>query len=251
MKNPKISVVIPAHNEAALIARAVHSVKSQDYPGEFEVLVVDNASTDRTSELAAQAGARVIPEPKRGLPSARDAGYRAATGDIVAYMDADSVAPKDWLRSFLEPFADPKVAAVSGVFRLERAKRFWDRCYLKFHYGFYEPLLIRLLKFFSGIVPCTGPNFAIRKTALDSIGGFDTEIPFWGEDLAIAMKLRKAGKVVRIPFAVTASARRYDEQGVGKPFFIYSINTIWVLLFKKSFSKDFGEISIREDRSAS
>lgn len=242
---PKFTIVIPAYNEESWIERSVTSAKNQDYPGEFEVVVVDNASTDRTAELASQAGARVVFQPKRGLPAARDAGYRAAKWEIIANMDADTIVPPDWLRSFLKPFSNPHTVAVSGIFHLDKADRFLDRCYLKFHYGFWEPLLIRLLKLISGIVPCSGPNFAVRKTALDRIGGFDTNIPFWGEDLAIAMKLRKVGKVVRIPFPVLASARRYNEQGTFKPFLIYTINTLWVLLFQKAFHKDFGRLESR------
>jgi cellulose synthase/poly-beta-1,6-N-acetylglucosamine synthase-like glycosyltransferase len=237
---PHFSIVIPAHNEEDWIEKSVTAAKNQDYPGEFEVIVVDNASTDRTAEIAIQSGARVVYESRRGLPQARDAGYRAAKGEIIANMDADTLPPPHWLRSFLKPFSNPSVVAVSGIFRLDRADRFLDRCYLKFHYGFWEPLLIRLLKLISRIVPCSGPNFAVRKTALDKIGGFDTTIPFWGEDLAIAMKLRRVGKVVRIPFAVVASSRRYNKDGTFKPFMIYTINTIWVLLFQKAFNKDFG-----------
>jgi glycosyltransferase involved in cell wall biosynthesis len=242
---PKFSIVIPAYNEEAWIERSVAAARAQDYPGEFEVIVVDNASTDRTAELATRAGARVVRQPKRGLPAAREAGYRAAQGEIIANTDADVLVPPNWLRSFLKPFSKPKTVAVSGVFRLDQADRFLDRCYLKFHYGFWEPLLIHLLRLISGIVPCSGPNFAVRKTALDQIGGFDTTIPFWGEDLAIAMRLRKVGKVVRTRFSVLASARRYNEQGTFKPFLIYTINTIWVLLFQKAFHKDLGRFESR------
>lgn len=237
---PYFSIVIPAYNEEAWIERSVAAARNQDYPGKFEVIVVDNASTDRTAELAEQAGARVVFQPKPGLPFARDAGYRATQGEIIANTDADVLVPPNWLRSFLKPFSNPKTVAVSGVFRVDRAERFFDRCYLKFHYGFWEPLLIRILKLISGIVPCSGPNFAVRKAALDRVGGFDIAVPFWGEDLAMALKLRKVGKVVRIPFRVLASSRRFNEQGTFKPFLIYTINTIWVLLFQRSFHKDLG-----------
>ena len=93
---PKVSVIIPTYNNADLIGKAVVSVLTQTYR-DFEIIVVDNASTDRTGEIAqSYSGVRVVREDRKGLPSARQAGLDASVGDIVAYIDADTRMPEGW-----------------------------------------------------------------------------------------------------------------------------------------------------------
>lgn len=239
---PKISVVIPCYNEEDWVLRAISSVKSQDYPGGYEIIVVDNASTDSTAQIASEAGARVVYEEKRGLPSARNAGYKAAKEEIIAYLDADSIAPTNWLRSLTEPFFNKEIIAVSGGFELEKSKKLTHRCFLKFYYKFCEPIFIWLAKNIMGTIPFAGMNFAVRKSALDLVGGFDDSIPFWGEDIAIPIRLKSAGKMTRIPFRVITSARRYNQHGIIKSFSIYALNYLSILFFNKPFSKDYGDL---------
>ena len=112
------SVIVCAHNEAGYLAACLHSLLAQSRPPD-EIIVVNNASTDATGDVAARVpGVRVIDEPRRGLVVARDTGRRAATGDILVYVDADCRAPLQWLERIERRFerrAD--LIALSGPYR--------------------------------------------------------------------------------------------------------------------------------------
>ena len=109
----KISVVVPAYNEEAVIERCLNALVNQIVPVD-EILVVDNNSTDRTAEIAEkyrEYGVRVIRETVQGLIPARNRGFDEATGDILGRIDADTVVEPDWSQRLAEAFADPDVAA--------------------------------------------------------------------------------------------------------------------------------------------
>jgi len=117
MSRPSISVVIPAYNAEATISACVSALRGQQWPEPFEIIVVDDGSTDRTAEIARLAGATVISTPRARPAAARNAGIRAATGAIVCCTDADCVPYPDWLRQINKPFADDTVAACKGTYR--------------------------------------------------------------------------------------------------------------------------------------
>ena len=91
-KKPVISVIIPAHNEEKYIGQAIESIKGQDFSLPYEIIVVDNASEDKTSEIAERLSVKVVRESKLGLTWARERGYKESQGEILAYLDADSIA---------------------------------------------------------------------------------------------------------------------------------------------------------------
>lgn len=104
--NPRFSVVIPAFNSAATLARAIESVRAQTWPA-HEILVVDDGSTDATAGVAAGCdGVRLIRQPNSGVSVARNAGAAAATGDWLAFLDADDWYAPDRLRLHAEWIAD-------------------------------------------------------------------------------------------------------------------------------------------------
>jgi len=106
---PTVCVVVAAFNAEATIRDCVDSVLSQNYPSDrFELVVVDNASRDRTADVlhAYDTKLRVLHERTRGAAAARNAGVAAARGELVAFVDADCVAHKDWLRNIVRPFAE-------------------------------------------------------------------------------------------------------------------------------------------------
>jgi cellulose synthase/poly-beta-1,6-N-acetylglucosamine synthase-like glycosyltransferase len=120
---PSVTVVVAAANEEAVIARRVENLRALDYPDELlEVVVSSDASTDRTEELAAAAGARVIGNPRGGKVAAQDRAVRETGGEIVAFSDANATWAPDALRRLVRPFADPDVAYVCGQLRLEHAE---------------------------------------------------------------------------------------------------------------------------------
>jgi cellulose synthase/poly-beta-1,6-N-acetylglucosamine synthase-like glycosyltransferase len=119
---PSVVVVVAAHNEESVISRRVENLLSLDYPrGQLEVVVASDASTDRTDELAATAGARVIRAARGGKVAAQDQAVRESSSDLVAFSDANATWAPDALRKLVRPFGDPSVAYVCGRLKLERA----------------------------------------------------------------------------------------------------------------------------------
>lgn len=111
---PSISVVIPALDDAEMLAHCLTDLTAQLRPAD-EIIVVDNGSTDDTAAVARAGGARVIEQPLRGIWPAASTGYDAATGDIIARLDADSRPPADWLLHIEAELVDaPEVGILTG-----------------------------------------------------------------------------------------------------------------------------------------
>lgn len=113
MSQPRVSVVIPAHNDAPLLEQCLAALAAQTRPAD-EVIVVDNASTDATAAVARNAGARLLSEPVRGIMRATALGFDAATGDVIARVDADSRPPADWIERVLGLLDDSGASVVTG-----------------------------------------------------------------------------------------------------------------------------------------
>jgi glycosyltransferase involved in cell wall biosynthesis len=157
----RTSVVVPAYDEEALLGACLASLARQTRPP-HEVVVVDNNSRDRTAEIARAHGARVVPEPVQGIWPAAATGYDAATGDVIARCDADSVMPPDWVERIEAAFAaDPDLRAVTGpgVFvGLPTVRRtLADLLYMRAYF-----VLVGLAL---GHPPLFGSNFAMRASA--------------------------------------------------------------------------------------
>src|SRR3954454_20136644 len=114
----RLSVVIPCFNEADYVADTIRSLHRQDFAGEYEIVVVDNNSTDATAEIARGLGVRVVTEPVPGVCNARQAGTEASSGEIVVSTDADTTHGPDWLAKIDRSFrAGDDVVAVVGPCR--------------------------------------------------------------------------------------------------------------------------------------
>ncbi|MCC2630540.1 MAG: hypothetical protein K0S38_349 [Candidatus Paceibacter sp.] len=230
----KVSIVIPAHNEEALIGKTLEAVLQQDYP-DFEVIVVDNASTDKTSEIAASySGVTVVYEPRKGLLWAREAGRKNASGEIIVNTDADCIPDVDWLSQGVTHFTHPKIVAVTGPVSFFDAGPVFQRVTLgiqKFGYPFFSKLFQSMN---IGAVLIGGNNF-IRSDALKAVGGYNTAIEFYGEDTDTAKRLMKVGKVLFKNNVITAtSSRRFVAQGTWETSFLYLFNFIWVTFFRST-----------------
>ena len=154
-------MIIPVYNDAEFLSACLAALRLQTRQPD-EVVVVDNGSTDASAHVARSAGVRVVTEPRRGIPAATSAGFDAATGDILARIDADSVPAPDWLERLEDAFAEhPEVSAVTGTAAFyggTPASRWFGRsCYLASYFWAMERLL--------GHPPLFGSNYALRADA--------------------------------------------------------------------------------------
>ncbi len=159
----RVSVVIPARDDAAALDRCLDALGRQTRPP-FEVVVVDNASTDATAQVARRYGARVVNEPRVGIPMAAAAGYDAAVGEVIARLDADSLPAPDWVERVATALADPRRHAVTGVGRfaeLPRAGGLVAALYLGAYYGLCHAAL--------GHHPLWGSCMALRRTTWQEV----------------------------------------------------------------------------------
>jgi len=215
-----ISVIIPAHNEELYVGPCIESILAGKTPDLREIIVVDNASTDRTADVAGRHPmVRVVREWKKGITHAREAGRKAATGEILAYVDADSRVPKDWLAMIEKGFREnPRLVCLSGPCEYYDFPA-WKNRIVRLYWNVARPL-----NMMTGAM-VLGSNFAARKEALETIGGFDTSIAFYGEDTNIARRLKKQGEVRFVQrFRVASSARRFRSQGLVATGTVYALN---------------------------
>ncbi len=236
----KLSFVIPAHNEEQYLGSCIESIlaatKKTDW--QTEIVVVNNASTDRTATVAKKYPAvRVVDEPKKGLTQARQRGLLTAQGELLAYLDADSRLSPDWLAILEKSFGQSNVVCLSGPYRyydLTGLKKFLAEGI----WWLFAPFTYRLVGYM-----VLGGNFVARKEALLAMGGFDTNIQFYGEDTNIAWRLNRLGKVLfRVDFFVDSSGRGLAQEGLLRSYWIYGVNYLWGSFFHKPFTHEYRDI---------
>jgi glycosyltransferase involved in cell wall biosynthesis len=227
---PPISVVIPTLNEGKYLGECLRHVRAQNYPGEFELVVADGKSRDATVSIAKKFGAKVVYEPENTIASGRQVGAEAAGGEIIVYTDADARPPKDWLVNLLSPFSNPRVVCTYGSLSLydyRKSALFFGS--LMSTYLFWADVF--------GIAAGAGSNMAVRKSALEKIGGFNTGL-VTGEDVDVQARLKKVGRVVFIHRAKTAvSARRLRSWGFSKFVWFHATNMLSLFLTGKGHEK--------------
>jgi len=192
-----LSFIIPAHNEEQYIGNCVScvaaSARALEQP--FEVIVVDDASADRTAAIAANHGATVVKVARRQIAAARNAGARAARGELLFFIDADTFANPRAVRACLQALQN---GAVGGgcVFKFDGTLPFWAKLLYPV-----AVILARSLKLMGGcFLFCT-------HDAFDAIGGFD-ERYFAGEDAAFVRALKRRGRFAVPGPTVVTSGRK-------------------------------------------
>lgn len=201
----RFSVVIPAFNEEMFIGACLASLAEQDYREPFEVIVVDNNSTDATATIARHCGATVVFESIPGVCQARQHGTTTARGDIVISTDADTTFDRGWLSAIDSSFdRDPSCVAVTGPCQWVDAPR-WGRIYQHLLFG-----TVRIVKRLTGrVVYISATNIAFRKSAWT---GYDTRLTQGGDELDLLRRLQSRGPVRFDPAIRTyTSARRMDR----------------------------------------
>jgi len=242
----RISFVIPAYNEERRLPRCLDSIRREldRTPCDAEVVVVNNASTDHTGDIArTYPWVRVVDEPQKGIVRARHAGLIVSTGELIANIDADTMLPEGWLAKVLHEFSkDKNLAALSGPFIYYDLSRLHRMLTFIFYLFGYVSYLINHHIFRSGAM-LQGGNFIVRRTHLERAGGFDTSIEFYGEDTDVARRISKVGRVkwtFRLP--MYASGRRLKYEGIVTTGLRYAANYIYILVRGKPFTEVYTDI---------
>lgn len=192
-----LSVIVPAHNEEQLLGSTLTAIQRAlavlDRPS--ELLVVDDASTDRTAAIACEHGARVIPVAHRQIAASRNAGGQAAQGDLLLFVDADTLVTPEAVRGAVAAL-EQGAAGGGCVFRFEGQLPLYARVIYRLTIPLY-----RLLSLTSGcFLFCT-------RAAFQATGGFDTRL-FVAEEIEFGRALRRQGRIVVLRETVTTSGRK-------------------------------------------
>ena len=222
-----ISVVIPAYNEEQHIVRCLESLSAQTYKDTFEVIIVDNNSSDKTAELARDHGATVVFEPKAGVIFARETGTKIAKGEIIIQTDADTTYPPDWIERIMTTFSkNPKAVAVVGAFKFVDGP-WWGKYFTGLLFGVTD-LIHKTTK---RLVYIPGSNTAFKREAWH---GYDITLDQGGDEVALLKQLKKEGQIIFLRSnAVLTSARRLTKGILYNIFVTFLFYYVFDYTFRK------------------
>ena len=213
---PKVSVVVCAYNAADTLEDNLRSLHALTYP-DYEIVLVNDGSKDRTSEIARSfPKVRVIDTPNQGLSAARNVGLAEATGEIVAYTDADTRVDRDWLTHLVQPFLTSDVVASGGPNVVPPDDPPVAQCIARAPGGPTHVLLVDRIA-----EPVPGCNMAFRRDALLAIGGFNPIYLRAGDDVDVCWRLQARGGKIGFASAALvwhhhrASIKAYWKQQLG------------------------------------
>jgi glycosyltransferase involved in cell wall biosynthesis len=208
---PRFSVAICSYNGSRTIRETLDGLKRVTYPN-FEVIVVNDGSTDDTAAIAAEYNCRTISTPNQGLSSARNVALKAADGEIVAYLDDDAIPDPHWLHYLAATFAEGNYAAVGGPNIAPPYSTTIADCVDNAPGG---PVHVLLADAVAEHLP--GCNFAVRKSCLEAIGGFDPTFRVAGDDVDVCWRLQDQGWTLGFsPGAMVLHHRRHTIRGYWK-----------------------------------
>ena len=233
-----ISVIIPAYNEGDYLPACLDAVMQNVAGLAIEVIVVDNNSTDGTRAVVERyPGVRYVFEPVKGITRARQRGFLTATGEILAYVDADTRPPAGWIEQIVAQYrVRTDMACLSGPYSFYDLSRFRNAM----SSGWF--MAARPLYLLTGYM-MVGGNFAIRRDVLEKMGGFDSSIEFYGEDVDIGKRAKKHGKVLfSNAFVMPTSGRRMAKQGFARIAGIYLVNYLSIVFRGKPSHTDYLDV---------
>jgi O-antigen biosynthesis protein len=215
---PRISVVVCSYNGERTLAETCRRLQELDYP-DYEVILVDDGSTDATAAIACEHGCRLIRTENRGLSAARNTGMVAATGEIVAYIDDDAYPDPHWLAYLAAAYRAGDYVGVGGPNLAPDDDGPTAACIAR---APGNPVHVLLSDREAEHIP--GCNSSFRKSALQAVGGFDARFRVAGDDVDLCWRLREAGgKLGYSPSGVVwhhrrPSLRAYwrQQRGYGK-----------------------------------
>jgi glycosyltransferase involved in cell wall biosynthesis len=226
-KFPMISVIVPAHNEEAYLGATLDALNRQDY-GNFEIVVVANGCTDRTAEVAREKSCRLVTLEEKGLGVSRNLGGRLAAGDLLVFLDADTILEPDALRIIAQQFTERHAGGTL------KGQPDTPRFAYRLIYGLKNFMHLYVVhNGISGVIICWKNHF-------DSVGGFNECLEL-RENSELIRRLKRFGGYRYIgATAATTSMRRYDRRGVKH------IVWLWIKLW---FISQFRDLSHRKYES--
>jgi GT2 family glycosyltransferase len=205
---PGISVAVCAYNAASTLRECLQGALELEYP-DFEVIVVDDGSTDDTAAIAREYGVRLASTANRGLSAARNTAIEMATGEIVAYLDSDAYPDREWLTHLARAFLWSEHVGVGGPNIVPLDAGTVERCVANAPGG---PNHVLLTDTEAEHIP--GCNMAFRKKALEEIGGFDPLFRIAGDDVDACWRLQDNGGTLGFsPGAMVWHHRRGSVKG--------------------------------------
>lgn len=211
-----VSVFVPVFNEEKYLPKFFDSLLIQSHAPD-EVVVCNNNSSDNSVKIINSYSDKLpivlVHQPVKGILPTAEAAWRAATGDILIRTDADTIAPKDWIKNIISRFeSDSKISALGGLWESHDGTAFMR---ILIHFGLQLGEYVNIMHY--GYRQIWGCNFAIRKSVMQKIDGFKTSNPNTIEDRLIAAKLHKNNfYFTNFKDCFTyASSRRYNNNPLG------------------------------------
>lgn len=213
---PVVSIVIPAFNEEKYLPKCLESLKKQNFDLPYEIIVVDNNSTDNTAKIAKDNGAKVFFEKNRGVCFARQKGTEKAKGKIIVSTDADCFFPENWLLNIYKAFQkNKKAVAIVGPCDYER-KPWWGRIWIRTVFT----LVWIFYRLTGKIFYASAVNFAFLKKTWKEVGGYNVNLTQGGDEYYLLRKIKKEGKVIFLKDNKILTSSRRLYKGLFYNFFI-------------------------------
>lgn len=236
IKKFEISVIIPAYNEEGYIGPCLQSLVWQETKYNFEVIVVDNNSIDKTKKVALsfkkKLNIRVITEKRQGRGAARWRGFEEATGDFIFSSDADTVFPPDWIEGFMKYFKNKKIVAVTSMCNIDDPSP-RNKAFFKFVLqAATEGLRIAL-----GHYCLYGYSYAIRKNIYKKAGKIDKTLNAL-DDIDLGRRVRKFGKIQLVRNIPVLTSNRRFKKGVSRGLLEYVKPMFQLALNKNKLTMD-------------
>ncbi|MCD6575637.1 MAG: glycosyltransferase [Nanoarchaeota archaeon] len=228
----EISIIIPTLNEGGYLKKTLKSIFNQDCK-DFEIIISDSMSEDNTKEIAEKFGVKLIEGPRRGPGYARNLGAKYAKGEILLFVDADTIlSDKDILSTIVKEMEKGNVVGGTSTF-----ETFDGGSFEKFIFSATSNLLKAMylmnLKF-----AAPGYFMFVRRDIFQKVGGFDVELPYC-EDHDLIKKIKPFGEIILIDKRILASSRRLRNKGLLRTFVDYIPPTIAYSIDKEYMKKKF------------
>jgi len=205
-KNPKVSIIIPSYQEEKYIENTLKSLRNQDFKDEFEIIVVDGNSKDKTAKIARRYADKVIVSRRRGIALQRNLGAKLARGEILLFIDADTFLWYNGLKEIVKAFEEDGVIGATCPL-LPSSPKLYTLLYYSIYNQFCKSSLKTKPQVAGGVV-------AYRKDAFFRVNGFNEKLKML-EDFDLSERISKLGKIkfVETTFAIT-STRRLEKWGL-------------------------------------